>query len=182
LELSQLSDQVVIYYVAWHGTIFECNLLSGTYWGVPSMDRLGARRRALDWAGIPWKDWPHGEPANMDEFGVELVIGEARNTGNGVNRLLYGGGRGDGGDRLGDMWGQGGNIVNKLDQVLAALRVAPTPPPPPAATPTYTVKSGDTLSGIAKANGVAVADLQAWNGITDPNNISIGQVLRLTSP
>ncbi|MEC0886849.1 N-acetylmuramoyl-L-alanine amidase [Bacillus atrophaeus] len=44
---------------------------------------------------------------------------------------------------------------------------------------TYTVKKGDTLSGIAKAQGVSVANLQSWNGIKDPNKIKIGQVLKL---
>lgn len=171
-----MADNVVIYYVGWHGTIYECNLLSGTYWGVPSMDRLGARRRALDWAGIPWKDWPHGEPANMDEFGVELVIGTSRGVGNGVNRLLYGGGRSDASDRLGDLWNQGGTLSGKLDQVLAALKVAT---PPPVASATYTVVSGDSLGAIAKATGHTVQELQTWNNITDPNSISVGQVLRL---
>lgn len=49
-------------------------------------------------------------------------------------------------------------------------------PPAPA---TYTVKAGDTLGAIAKANGVTVAQLQQWNGIANPDNISEGQVLRL---
>jgi LysM repeat protein len=49
-------------------------------------------------------------------------------------------------------------------------------PPPPA---TYTVVSGDTLSGIAVKTGKSVADLSAWNGISDPNSINIGQVLKL---
>ena len=44
---------------------------------------------------------------------------------------------------------------------------------------TYTVKKGDTLSAIAKANGVSVANLQSWNNIKDPNKISVGQVLKL---
>ncbi|MEC2310583.1 N-acetylmuramoyl-L-alanine amidase [Bacillus atrophaeus] len=44
---------------------------------------------------------------------------------------------------------------------------------------TYTVKKGDTLSGIAKAQGVSVANLQSWNGIKDPNKIKVGQVLKL---
>src|SRR6478752_8089613 len=113
-----MADNVVIYYVGWKGTLYEANLLTGTYWGVPSMDRLAARRRALDWAGIPWKDWERGEPANMDEFGVEIVIGTDWTVRNSVYRLLYGGGRNDGSDRLGDLWGQGGNIVSKLDAVL----------------------------------------------------------------
>ncbi|WP_218047970.1 N-acetylmuramoyl-L-alanine amidase [Bacillus licheniformis] len=44
---------------------------------------------------------------------------------------------------------------------------------------TYTVKKGDTLSAIAKANGVSVASLQSWNNIKDPNKIYVGQVLKL---
>jgi LysM repeat protein len=171
-----MADNVVIYYVGWHGILYEANLLTGTYWGVPNMDRLGARRRALDWAGIPWADWPHGEPANMDEFGVEIIIGSNWAVLNGVNRTLYGGGRADGSDRLGDLWNQGGNIVSKLDQVLTALKVAPPTPP---AVATYTVVSGDSLGAIAKATGHTVQELQTWNNITDPNSISVGQVLRL---
>ncbi|MCY9166002.1 N-acetylmuramoyl-L-alanine amidase [Bacillus atrophaeus] len=46
---------------------------------------------------------------------------------------------------------------------------------------TYTVKKGDTLSGIAKAQGVSVANLQSWNGIKDPNKIKVGQKLKLKS-
>ncbi|AKL83295.1 XlyB [Bacillus atrophaeus UCMB-5137] len=46
---------------------------------------------------------------------------------------------------------------------------------------TYTVKKGDTLSGIAKAQGVSMANLQSWNGIKDPNKIKVGQKLKLKS-
>ncbi|KAF1681287.1 N-acetylmuramoyl-L-alanine amidase [Bacillus sp. SKDU12] len=45
--------------------------------------------------------------------------------------------------------------------------------------PIYTVKKGDTLSRIAKAEGVSVAKLQSWNGIKDPNKIKVGQKLKL---
>ncbi|MCY7952932.1 N-acetylmuramoyl-L-alanine amidase [Bacillus inaquosorum] len=44
---------------------------------------------------------------------------------------------------------------------------------------TYTVKKGDTLSKIAKAEGVSVANLQSWNNIKDPNKITVGQKLKL---
>ncbi|MED3602417.1 N-acetylmuramoyl-L-alanine amidase [Bacillus subtilis] len=44
---------------------------------------------------------------------------------------------------------------------------------------TYTVKKGDTLSGIAKEHGVSVASLQSWNNIKDPNKITVGQKLKL---
>ncbi|MEG7356846.1 N-acetylmuramoyl-L-alanine amidase [Bacillus sp. 0209A] len=43
---------------------------------------------------------------------------------------------------------------------------------------TYTVKKGDTLSGIAKAKGITVSNLQKWNNIKDPNKITVGQKLK----
>jgi membrane-bound lytic murein transglycosylase D len=49
-----------------------------------------------------------------------------------------------------------------------------------APTGTYTVKSGDTLSGIATKHGVTVAQLKQWNNLTS-NNIKIGQKLKLNS-
>ena len=54
--------------------------------------------------------------------------------------------------------------------------VAPTPPPPPPPT-TYTVVQGDTLASIAQRFGTTVAALQSANGIEDPDEIVIGQVL-----
>ena len=53
--------------------------------------------------------------------------------------------------------------------------------PLPAAVPTYTVKQGDTLFSIAKANGLDYRELAAWNNI-DSSSIKIGQQLRLTPP
>lgn len=50
----------------------------------------------------------------------------------------------------------------------------PTPAPPPR---TYTVVEGDTLALIAQRFGTTVEALQAANGIEDPNQIVIGQVL-----
>lgn len=44
---------------------------------------------------------------------------------------------------------------------------------------TYTVRSGDTLSALATRFGTTVAALAALNGITDPNKIFVGQVLKL---
>ncbi|WP_217987586.1 phage tail tip lysozyme, partial [Terribacillus saccharophilus] len=47
---------------------------------------------------------------------------------------------------------------------------------------TYTVKSGDNLSSIALRFGVTVAQLQAWNNISNPDAIKVGQVLNVKAP
>lgn len=54
----------------------------------------------------------------------------------------------------------------------------PTPAPAPAAR-TYTVKSGDTLSGIAAKYGTTYQHLAAINGIDNPNLIYAGQVIKI---
>lgn len=43
----------------------------------------------------------------------------------------------------------------------------------------YTVKSGDTLSGIAKKYGTTYQALAAYNGISNPNVISVGQKIKI---
>lgn len=48
-----------------------------------------------------------------------------------------------------------------------------------AASGTYVVRAGDTLYKIAQAHGTDVATLSRLNGITDPTQLRIGQVLRM---
>lgn len=48
---------------------------------------------------------------------------------------------------------------------------------PSAGQSSYTVKSGDTPSGIAKRYGISTAQLMSSNGITDPRKLYVGQVL-----
>lgn len=49
-----------------------------------------------------------------------------------------------------------------------------------ATTSTYTVRSGDTLSGIASKLGTSYQTLASLNGISNPNLIYVGQVLQVT--
>lgn len=59
----------------------------------------------------------------------------------------------------------------------------PQEPPPQPTTQKpgeeYSVKAGDTLSGIAKRTGKSVEDLARENNITDPNKIKVGQKIRI---
>ncbi|HET9906736.1 MAG TPA: LysM peptidoglycan-binding domain-containing protein [Anaerolineales bacterium] len=65
-------------------------------------------------------------------------------------------------------------------QTPQGLVTAETPLPTP--TPfTYTVQSGDTISGIALKFGVSIDDLQAANPETPPNAMSVGTVLNIPS-
>ncbi|MFJ7990321.1 peptidoglycan-binding protein [Streptomyces sp. NPDC096351] len=49
----------------------------------------------------------------------------------------------------------------------------------PSTTTTYTVRSGDTLSGIATRYSTTVAKLIALNALKDPNALAVGQKLKV---
>lgn len=49
-------------------------------------------------------------------------------------------------------------------------------------TPVHVVKRGETLYKIAWQHGIDQRDLARWNGLRDPDVISVGQRLRLTPP
>jgi LysM repeat protein/GH25 family lysozyme M1 (1,4-beta-N-acetylmuramidase) len=54
-------------------------------------------------------------------------------------------------------------------------------PSPVAGGTSYTVRPGDTLSGIAAAEGTSVPTLVAINGISNPDRIYVGQTITLPS-
>lgn len=65
-----------------------------------------------------------------------------------------------------------------------AATATPSPEPAPTASPssgptTYTVQSGDTLSGIAGAHGTTWQELAELNQIENPRRLRVGQVLKL---
>ncbi|GAA3591387.1 hypothetical protein GCM10022295_86300 [Streptomyces osmaniensis] len=53
------------------------------------------------------------------------------------------------------------------------------PTPAPSTATTYTVKKGDTLSAIATAHGTTVAKLVSLNSLKDPDDLAVGQKLKL---
>ena len=63
----------------------------------------------------------------------------------------------------------------------AAPQNPPPTAPPPSAQPsgTYVVQWGDTLGGIAYRFGVTIAALTSANGISNYNQIFVGQVLHI---
>jgi LysM repeat protein len=63
--------------------------------------------------------------------------------------------------------------------IAAVLAVGPAMTREAAASDTVVVRSGDTLSKIAAAHGMTVAQLASLNRINDPNRIYAGQTLRL---
>jgi lipoprotein NlpD len=73
--------------------------------------------------------------------------------------------------------------VVELGSAATGAKGAPRAPTAPEMRPEfYTVKKGDTLHSIALEQGIDYRDLAAWNGITDPNRITVDQALRLRPP
>lgn len=68
--------------------------------------------------------------------------------------------------------------INKSD--VEIISVANTQATQVTATSTYTVQPDDTLSGIASKFGTSYQTLASLNGISNPNWIYVGQVLKVT--
>lgn len=69
-----------------------------------------------------------------------------------------------------------------LAVVLGLSMVLVMATPSGAASTTHTVQSGETLSEVAQAHGLTVAQLQAYNGLDDIHRIQAGRRLWLVPP
>jgi len=77
-------------------------------------------------------------------------------------------------------------VIDRPAPTASTFRPRPQPAPAPSAEEnkpdargTYTVRRGDTLLRIALDHGQSYRDLVAWNNLTDPDDIKVGQVLKV---
>jgi lipoprotein NlpD len=64
----------------------------------------------------------------------------------------------------------------------APVPAVPAQEPKQDAIGTYTVRKGDTLLRIALDHGQNYRDLVTWNNLSDPDDIKVGQALRVSPP
>jgi lipoprotein NlpD len=74
-------------------------------------------------------------------------------------------------------------IIDRPTSSVPISRPRPATPPPAEdrsdAPGTYTVRRGDTLLRIALDHGQNYRDLVTWNNLSDPDDIKVGQVLKV---
>jgi nucleoid-associated protein YgaU len=83
-----------------------------------------------------------------------------------------------------EIWTAIKTIPEWKDEVVAEIQVTGGPAPAAAAAKTYTVKAGDTLSAIAKAQLGSASDYTKIfeanrDQLSDPDKIQPGQVLKI---
>lgn len=81
------------------------------------------------------------------------------------------------------MYSRMGDLASHVTAKLSGIAVPVTPTPDPAPSTgsdiVYTVKFGDTLSGIANKYGTTYQKLATYNGIANPNVIRVGQKIKI---
>lgn len=80
-------------------------------------------------------------------------------------------------------------VIDRPTPSASSFRPRPQPVPPPVvsddkpdARGTYTVRRGDTLLRIALDHGQNYRDLVTWNNLSDPDDIKVGQSLKVAPP
>lgn len=72
--------------------------------------------------------------------------------------------------------------VLTIKQATSVSQSTTATPAKPASSATYTVKAGDTLSQIAASHGTSYQTLASLNHLSNPNEIYVGQTLKLQAP
>lgn len=101
---------------------------------------------------------------------------ECKNSVDEIAREVISGQWGNGEDRKRRLEENGYNyqeVQNKVNEILNYKK------PEPKKETIYTVKRGDTLSGIAKKYGTTYQEIARKNGISNPNKIYVNQKLKI---
>lgn len=78
---------------------------------------------------------------------------------------------------------EGSAPVRDSRPVPTTARSAPKPPDVVSAQPgEHVVRRGETLYAVSRLYGVPVQTLIAWNNLSKPEQLDVGQVLRVTAP
>lgn len=99
----------------------------------------------------------------VDELAQEVIDGK---WGNGSDRK----------QRLGDLYEA---VQQRVNELLSGKPSTDTGKEDKAGYTEYKVVAGDTLSGIAKKYGTTYQALAEYNGISNPNIIRVGQVIKI---
>jgi hypothetical protein len=84
-------------------------------------------------------------------------------------------------------WATGPGRIAALANPPTVTPIPVVPPPTPEPSPTvgeqtYIVKAGDNPASIAQQFRVKTEDLMAYNNISDPSKLQIGQTLKIPPP
>ena len=155
-------DSFVGKYLIWLAQWTASASMSYDIWQYTSSLKIGGKRFDANYMSNSFSYDPTGgdtpKPAKKsnEEIAQEVIDGK---WGNGAERK----------QKLTDA----GYDYNAIQKIVNEMLSVDKPQP---STKTYTVKSGDTLSGIAKKYGTTVKKLQALNpSISNPNKIYVGQ-------
>jgi LysM repeat protein len=74
------------------------------------------------------------------------------------------------------------SATNTLPPIATTTTTTTMPPTTTTIPSTYVIQKGESLSGIAKMFGLSTAELAAYNGITNPDDIQAGQTLKIPQP
>ncbi len=80
------------------------------------------------------------------------------------------------------MAGCASKVTAPVRDVADGMAGVPATSAPSQPSGVHTVRPGETLLGIARQYGVTLPELVAWNGLTDPNQIQVGETLRVAPP
>lgn len=106
---------------------------------------------------------------------VNKLLATPKKSNSQVAQDVINGKYGDGEDRKKRLEAEGYDY-NTIQKIVNSMLSAPSSAPK---AEYYTVKSGDTLSGIANKYGTTVKVLASANGIKNPNKIYVGQKIKV---